>query len=89
VRVTLDIPSNVQRGNYPLTVSVENTSGATANDAATVTVQDCPVQPIVCNYGDSSGNVPLVGLQNAIDDFVQNNINLSELQAVIDDFINS
>lgn len=90
VSATFGIPNGTQLGDYALNVSAESSGGDKDNGSVTVTVQDCAVSPsVVCNYGDSSGNVALSGLQDAIDDFVQNSISLSDLQAVINAFIAS
>lgn len=51
--------------------------------------EGCPVKQVICDYGDESGNVALSGLQDAIDDFIQNSISLSDLQAIINAFISS
>jgi len=88
VSVTLDIHSSAQTGDYTLTVEEEGV-GNVDTETRVVTLQNCPVDPVVCNYGDSSGNVDLQGLQQAIDDFVNDRIDLGTLQNVVDEFVNS
>lgn len=89
VSVTLDVPSSAQIGDYTLEAEAVDDGGNSSADTAVVAVDDCPVEPVVCNYGDDSGNVELSDLQDAIDDFVKGNISLSELQAVIDAFVSN
>jgi len=87
VSVTLNIPSTAQTGDYPLTVETEDSSGNTNTYTETVTVQNCSVNPVVCQFGDRSGNVNLAGLQNAIQAFINGSITLAGLQAIIQAFI--
>jgi len=89
VSVTFDVPDSAQTGDYSLEAEAVDDGGNSTTDTAVVAVDDCPVAPVVCAYGDGSGNVDLSGLQDAIDDFAQGNISLSELQDVIDAFVSS
>jgi len=88
VSVTFDIPSNAQTGtSTDLEVTASSPEGD-AMDTATVTIEDCPVEPVVCNY-DPNGNIGTAELQDAINDFVQGSIGPGDLQAVINAFISS
>jgi len=89
VSATFDVHNGTGLGDYVLNVTAESAAGDRDETTATVTVQNCPVEAVVCDYGDSSGNVALSDLQDAIDDFIQNKISLSDLQAIIDAFVAS
>jgi len=84
--VTLGVPSGAEKRGYNLDVEAENAAGETGNDTATVTVQDCPFDPVVCNL-DPNGDIDTGDLQNAINDFIQGNVDTGELQTVINAFI--
>jgi len=89
VSVTLNIPSDAQTRDFNLDVEEERgNTGETATDTATVTVQDCPFEPVVCSF-DPNGDIDTGDLQQAIDEFIQGNINTAELQAVINAFLAS
>ena len=94
VSTAFDIPSGTQPDNYIVNVSAESGDSDKDETSVTVTVRDCPVEPIVCEYSDDSGNVDISDLQNAVDDFIPfdsdpNSISIDDLRVVIEAFISS
>jgi len=89
VSVTLNIPNGAQEGDYVLDVEAENGDGDNSTDTATVTVEDCPFEPVVCSF-DPNGDIDTSDLQQAINDFLQDDsFGTGDLQAVINAFIQS
>jgi len=94
VSATFDIPSGTQPDNYIMNVSAESGDSDKDETSVAVTVRECPAEPIVCEYGDDSGNVDISDLQNAVDDFIlpdsdPNSISIDDLRVVIEAFISS
>jgi len=84
---TVSIPtSQGDAGSFTITVSSDDDTATT-----TVTVQDAGGGgSVVDNYRNSNGNVDTGGLQQAINDFIQDpNVDTGDLQAVINAFIQS
>jgi len=88
VSVTLGVPDGAQTQNQALSVEAEDSTGATGMDTATVTVQNCPFDPVVCSF-DPNGDIDTGDLQDAINEFLNDNIDTSDIQEVINAFIES
>jgi len=86
ISVTFDIPSDAPIQDNNLEVVAFGTSGPDATDTATVSVQDCPADPVVCSY-DPNGDIGTGELQQGINDFTQENIGTGDLQAIINAFL--
>ena len=86
VSVTFDLPDDVEQTDHVLGVEAENADGETADDTAAVEVQDCPFEPIVCEY-DEDGDIDTGDLQDAISDFLAGDIDTGDLQAIINAFL--
>lgn len=87
ISFTFDIPSDAPIQDNDIEVVASSPNGD-ATDTATVSVQDCPADPVVCSY-DPNGDIGTSELQQAITDFIQNNIDTGDLQAVINAFVQS
>ncbi len=85
VSVTLDVPEDAEETEYVLEAEVENNAGETATDTATVVVGDDI--DVVDNYRNDEGRVDTAGLQDAISDFLADDIDTGDLQEVIQAFI--
>jgi hypothetical protein len=83
---TVPIPTNSgDAGTYTVTVQSENDTSTT-----TVTIQQGTGGSVVDDYRNQNGNVDTGGLQQAINDFIQDpNVGTGDLQAVINAFIAS
>lgn len=78
-------------GTYTVTLTVTDDTGATDTTTRTVSVGDrsgCPTDPVVCTY-DPNGDIGTGELQQAIGDFVSDEIETADLQTVINAFIQS